>query len=119
MAQDDHAHIGIGRPSCRLAMSFTTCTAMPPNRTVSDNGMAAAHGAMSLLPRTTLTGAIDAGRARMSGPPMSPPRTMWSQPARKASASGRRRLWVPEMRAMRAWGILVARPLQRALERRQ
>ena len=50
--------------------------ATPPSTTVTDTGMSAAHGAWSLLPRTTLTGAIAASRARMSGPPMSPPWTM-------------------------------------------
>lgn len=64
-------------PRCRSATSCTACTATPPSRTVSDTGMSAAYGAVPLLPRTTLNGAIAASRASISGPAMSPPWTMW------------------------------------------
>jgi hypothetical protein len=79
------------------------------------SGSAAAHAAVSLLPRTAVTGASAASASRIAGSPMSPPCTMRSQPRKAASASGRSRPCVSEMRPMRAIGACRQRPRGREL----
>lgn len=48
---------------------------------------------VSLLPRTTESGARRSSSARISGLPMSPAWINWSQPRNRSSASGRSRPW--------------------------
>ena len=60
----------------------------------------AAHGPVSLFPRTAVTGAMPDNRSRIPAAPMSPACTMNSLPRRASTASGRSRPCVSEIKPM-------------------
>src|ERR1700693_3475517 len=69
----------------------------PPASTTSVSGSTRAQGAVSILPRTAVTGAICASFSRISEAPTSPACRMRSEPDRACTASGRNRPWVSEI----------------------
>src|SRR6476661_4493309 len=69
----------------------------PPSVSHSVCGWSSAHLPLSTLPRIAVVGASSRSPEITSGPPMSPAWMIWSTPASRSRASGRRRPCVSEM----------------------